>query len=97
MGEAEDPRALLQFELSPSADEYLLFVNDDDARHGMYELNTDACDAHAGRCDEIASWLTSAALAFLDANLRGDADARAWLDSDDMVIASSGDAEWNRP
>jgi hypothetical protein len=47
-------------------------------------------------CDEITRLLQSVGLAFLDANVRQNAFANLWLQSNNVEIASQGIAEWSR-
>jgi hypothetical protein len=59
--------------------------------------NTADCAAKnvdQGKCDEIARWLRSTALAFLDAQLRQDLLPIQWLRSNNIETASGGVAEW---
>jgi prepilin-type processing-associated H-X9-DG protein len=46
--------------------------------------------------DEIARWLLSAGLAFLDGHVRGDVRALAWLESNNLKAASRGVAAWEK-
>jgi hypothetical protein len=46
------------------------------------------------KCHEMARWLKSTALAFLDGHVRGDALAVQWLRSNNIVAASGNVAEW---
>jgi len=89
----------IPFGRMPRGDKYHLYVHDADTFHELFSLNTDKCAALGvaqGKCDEIARWLESAALAFLDAHLRGDAQALAWLQSNNLELASAGVATWER-
>ena len=63
------------FERMPGGNKYQIYLHDADTFHTLFELNTDGCVAKnvdQGKCDEIARWLRSTALAFLDAQLRGE-------------------------
>jgi hypothetical protein len=67
----------------------------------LFELITGECaepskNVNQRKCDEIARWLTSTALAFLDAHVRGDSLASQWLASNNIVTASRGVAQWLR-
>ena len=58
----------LGFERMPGGNKYQIYVHDADAFHTLFELNTADCAAKnvdQGKCDEIARWLRSTALAFL--------------------------------
>jgi hypothetical protein len=109
-GSLGENRRLLFSRLAPG-EKYLGWIADDSARHNTFNFNTDAClqyTAQQGldpaRCQAFLPWLASAALAFLDAEVRGhgagDAPARAralaYLASDDLAVLSSGTMEWSR-
>ena len=83
----------------PGGDKYQLYLHDSDAFHTLFDLNTGDCAAGTkpvdpAKCDEIARWLTSTAVAFLDAHLRQAPLAQQWLASRNIVNASGGIAEW---
>lgn len=59
--------------------------------HGTYNL--EMLGDPDERIDRLSRALRSSALAFLDANVKGDAAAQAWLDSDNAKVLA-GDAEW---
>jgi len=85
------------FERMPGGNKYQVYVHDADAFHMLFELNTAECAAKnvdQGKCDEIARWLRSTALAFLDAQLRQNPLAIQWLRSNNIETASGGVAEW---
>lgn len=89
----------IAFERMAPGDKYLIYFHDADTFHELFDLNTDnqKCQADAAqqqKCDEIARTLRSAALAFLDGYLRGDALALQWLGRDDVEQATGGVAEW---
>jgi hypothetical protein len=89
----------ISFGRMPSGSKYHLYVHDADTFHTLFALNTNKCplpriDVGQEKCDEIALWLKSVALAFLDAHVRGDALALDWLHSDGIAAASRGIAEW---
>jgi hypothetical protein len=87
------------FRRMPQGSKYHIYVHDPDAFHGLYALSTDKCatkGVNQQKCDEIARWLQSTALAFLDAHVRQDANAFAWLQSTNIETASQGVAEWQR-
>jgi predicted dienelactone hydrolase len=98
---AEDRR--LPFERMMPGEKYLGWITDESARHTMFELGLEGCERYAAdegldpaRCTRFRPWLVSAALAFLDAQLRDDAEARAYLASDDLEVLSGGEMEWSR-
>lgn len=90
----------LSFERMPAGGKYQLYVHDADTFHMLFELKTSECgtskNVDSAKCDEIARWLKSAALAFLDAHLKSDPLALQWLQSSNVVDASRGVAEWVR-
>lgn len=96
IGEPESRRQV--FTHLPAGGKYELFVNDRGAVHTLFEGSTDACEnvAEPARCAEMEAWVQSTALAFLDAQALGRAEATAWLASDDIETASAGTAEWQR-
>lgn len=72
---------------------------DADTFHTLFELKTSECaskNVDQSKCDEIARWLTSTALAFLDGHVRQDELAEKWLKSNNVVTASRGVAQWLR-
>ncbi len=78
---------------------YLLYLHDADAFHTLFELNGTKCIALLNdpfKCGEMARWLSSAGLAFLDAHVRQVPQALQWLQSGRIVNASGGVAEWLR-
>lgn len=78
---------------------YQLYVHDADAFHTLFELNAAKCqrlDVVQAKCDEIVRWLSSAALAFLDAHVRHSPAALQWLQSNRIENASHGTVEWLR-
>jgi len=85
------------FDLVQPGDKYRIFIEDPEAIHTIYELSTDNCaiTTPLERCEEFRDWVKSAGLAFLDAYLRDDPDAQAWLASSDLDVASAGTAEWS--
>jgi len=89
------------FERMMSGDKYLGWITDESARHTTFDLELGGCERYAAdtaldpaRCTMFRPWLLSAALAFLDAELREDAIARDYLASDALEILSSGVMEW---
>jgi hypothetical protein len=78
---------------------YQLYVHDADAFHTLFELNAAKCGAlnvDQAKCDEIVRWLSSTALAFLDAHVRQSPAALQWLQSNRIENASLGVVEWLR-
>jgi len=87
------------YERMPSGGKYQVYLQDPEIFHTLFELRTSKCSEKGvtqSKCDETARWLTSSALAFLDAHLRGNGSAAAWLASDNLVDASQGVARWLR-
>lgn len=87
------------YERMPAGNKYQLYIHDPDAFHTLFDLNTGDCASGAkpvdpAKCDEIARWLTSTAVAFLDGHMRQDPLALQWLSSRNIVNASGGVAEW---
>jgi len=91
----------ISFERMHGGNKYHIYLKDADTFHTLFELHTAECsdpskNVDQVKCDEIARWLMSTALAFLDAHVRGDALATQWLASDNLVAASAGVAQWLR-
>jgi len=89
----------IAFGRMPPGNKYHLYIHDEQAFHTLFELSTDKCsepriNVNQAKCDEIARWLKSTALAFLDAQVRNDLFALLWLRSDNVVAASRDIAEW---
>jgi hypothetical protein len=87
------------FDRMSPGNKYRIYVHDADAFHTLFELNTGKCatlGVNQAKCDEIARWLQSVGLAFLDSHVRQDAFAHQWLQSSSIEIASRGIAEWSR-
>ena len=89
------------FERMMSGEKYLGWITDESARHTTFDLELGGCERYAvdsaldpARCTMFRPWLRSAALAFLDAELREDARAREYLTSDALEILSAGVMEW---
>ena len=74
-----------------------IFIEDPAALHTVFAHETDACARLASleRCQEMVSWVTSAALAFLDTHLRGAPEAASWIGSTNLATASAGVAAWS--
>jgi hypothetical protein len=89
----------IAFGRMPRGNKYHLYVHDEQAFHTLFELSTDKCsepriNVNQAKCDEIARWLKSTALAFLEAQVRNDLFALLWLRSDNIAAASRDIAEW---
>lgn len=87
------------FARMPPGGKYHLYVHDADAFHGLFALSSDKCPTkgiNQQKCDEIARWLQSTALAFLDGHVRQDPNALLWLQSSNVATASRGVASWAR-
>jgi predicted dienelactone hydrolase len=95
-GEPENRASL--FPLLPEGDKFRLFIDDQGAKHTLFEGSLDACTPIAGveKCTAMRRAIFSTGLAFLDAHLRGDAAAAAWLASDDLVTAGGGLVTFDR-
>ena len=82
-----------------SGNKYHLYIHDEQTFHTLFALSTSKCsdpriNVNQQKCDEIARWLKSTALAFLDYHVRGEPLALQWLQSDNIVAASRNIAEW---
>ena len=87
------------FEYMPEGDKYLLWIEHEGAQHTVFEGDTRACLAAVHDqiiCDDMQAWLGSAIRAFLDAHVRDDAVAAAYLASESIVDASGGVVQWDR-
>ena len=84
------------FTRMPEGEKYLLYIHDAEAYHGLFALDADcpAKGVSAARCQAFSNWLTSAALAFLDAQVRGINAAAVWLENGLIVLASNSVVEW---
>lgn len=100
---AEERRA--SFEALPTGLKFMGWVKDEAARHGTFDHNPETCLRYAKqeeldevhymkRCPEILTWIEAATLAFLDANLRDSAPARAYLRSQAPALLSRGQMDW---
>ena len=83
------------FEGLPGPDQYLLYIRDESAPHGRFGLGRARCASTGGNipdadCDRVIGWLGSTAVAFLDAHLRQDQAAQAWLRGDALERATGG-------
>ena len=66
----------------PEGDKYLSWIRHEGAQHPVFEGETRACFAaihHQILCDDMQAWLGSAIRAFLDAYVRDEAVAAAYL------------------
>lgn len=87
------------FNRMPAGNKYSIYIHDADTFHTLFELQTIKCamlGVNQVKCDEVARWLKSTALAFLDGHVRQNAFANQWLQSNNVEIASLGVAEWSR-
>ncbi|MGH9842707.1 MAG: alpha/beta hydrolase family protein [Blastocatellia bacterium] len=87
------------FDRMPPGNKFRIYIHDADTFHTLFALSTDKCatlGVNQAKCDEIARWLRSAGLAFLDSYVRNNAFAHQWLQSNNLEIASQGIAEWSR-
>ena len=86
------------FNRMPDGGKYLLYVHDADAYHGLFGLDSDctAKGVSAPKCRAFHDWLTSAALAFLDARVKGINTASVWLQNGLIEIASNHVVEWRK-
>ncbi len=86
------------FDLAPATGQrHRLDILEEAARHETYNLELESCESYSNRngldtarCAMHLEWLRSAGLAFADAYVRGDADARAYLASDNLGVWSGG-------
>lgn len=95
-GEPESRMAV--FPLLPAGDKYRVYVDDEGAKHTLFEGDLDACTPISGetRCTQMRAAIFSTALAFLDAYLGGVESAHAWLDSNDLVTAGETIFQFDR-
>ena len=87
------------FEYMPGGDKYLFWIEHAGAQHTVFEGDTRACFAAVHDqtvCDDMQAWLGSVIRAFLDAYLREDPAAVAYLAGESVVEASDGVVEWDR-
>lgn len=89
-GEPANRQAL--FPLVPAGDKYKLFVDDQGAKHTLFEGSLEACTPIAGqqKCTQMRAAIFATALAFLDAYLLNRNEAKGWLSSDDLEDAGQG-------
>lgn len=89
-GEPENRAAL--FPLLPAGDKFKLFVDDQGAKHTLFEGSLEACTPIAGqqKCTQMRAAIFATALAFLDAYLLDRDEAKGWLVSDDLEAAGQG-------
>jgi hypothetical protein len=89
----------ISFGRMPPGNKYHLYLHDAQTFHTLFALSTNKCsdpriNVGQQKCDEIARWLKSTALAFLDAQVRNDPFALLWLRTDNIEAASRDIAEW---
>jgi hypothetical protein len=82
------------WEHMPPGDKWMFYstIDDPEITHDDFALSG-LMSGDADR-EALAAGLQSVAIAFLDAYVRDDADARRWLDSDDARVVMSGRVEW---
>lgn len=91
------------FDLLPGTGKFRLYINNSDAYHMIFALSRNRCDpagpVDAVSCDDFVQWLQSAALAFLDSNLKALPGATDWLESENLVngadLTQPGVVEWD--
>ena len=71
-------------------DVYQHYLDDEDSTHEVFALD------HAPGVEGNERALATTAIAFLDAHVRGRAEAIAWLASDALVEATAGASTWSR-
>ena len=86
------------FNRMPGPGKYLFYVHDTDAYHGLWGLDSDcvAKGVSPSKCQAFKSWMTSAALAFLDAHVRQSNIAKTWLENGFIRTASNNVVEWRQ-
>jgi dienelactone hydrolase len=88
----------IAFERLPAVgNKAMVYVHDVDAFHTLFALESSRCQTlgvDPAKCTEMIRWVTAAALAFLDGQLRRIPGALQWLASDRLQRASNGVAEW---
>jgi hypothetical protein len=94
----------LSFDLAPAGERYLAYLTELAPQHTTFDYKTEGCERYARdnelgsefpeRCNTYRLWIRSAALAFFDATLRDNADAQAYLKSDNMSVLSGSALEW---
>ncbi|MFT4703871.1 MAG: acetyl esterase/lipase [Bradymonadia bacterium] len=103
-GDQEGGNRRLSFDLAPEGDRYLAYITEPAAQHTTFNYETSGCERYAqdnalgsefpARCNTYRLWLRSAALAFFDATLRDSAEARAYLESDNIRLLAGAALEW---
>jgi hypothetical protein len=89
----------IAYDRMPAGDKYLMYIRDTDTFHGLFGFNIAECvsiGVGVAKCNAFRQWLSSSALAFLDAHVRGSATARTWLQSGFIKQASAGVVEWKK-
>lgn len=93
-------RRRVVFDLLARGGKYEMFVKSVEMSHELVDsLDTAACAAQGvapANCANFANWLRAAVLAFLDAQVRGLAPARAWLQNDLIQPASANGVIWRK-
>ena len=85
---------------SDDENQFLFYLNHPGAVHGLFGENVgnEPCTREIRDeplCEAFDRWLRSTVAAFLDATLRDDPDARAWLRSDRILTAGAPHVEWD--
>jgi len=90
--EGEPANRARSFELLPTGDKAFLRVEDQAAKHTLFEGSIDACTplASAQESEAMEGAIFSTVLAFIDAYLRDRAAAQTWLGSGDIETAGQG-------
>lgn len=76
------PSRLIPFERMPAGKKYRFYINHTEATHNTFNLNNNARP-------EFGQWLASYGLAFLDANLKNNLSAQAFLISPRLSLYAS--------
>jgi predicted dienelactone hydrolase len=95
-GEPENRRSI--WPLLPTGNKYLLWIEDQGAKHTLFEGSVEACEPIAGanKCRAMRSAIFATGLAFIDAHLREVPAAAAWLGSGDLETAGGELFEYER-
>lgn len=89
----------IPFERMPAGNKYRLYFHDADIFHGLFDLNVSKCpqkNVDPAKCTEFERDLSAIAFAFLDSHLKGIPFATAWLNSNNIELATLGIAEYSR-
>lgn len=82
--------------MPPSGNKYLFYIHDADAYHTVFAQDSGCVDkgVSPAKCQAFSEWLTSSALAFLDAHVRRLNMAVVWLRNGLIRPASGNVVEW---